>query len=144
MEDASVVIRGAAALAVVALAACGRGAAPQQAPVVVGTHAARLVAAPLAQPNAPPRIVRVWLSEDSVGAGDVLRGHVTTTTNVASLEVRLGPKSAPLKRTTFGQFEGTYRIPKVPSFLRRSYNVDVIARNAAGTQAQTQVTISYR
>ncbi|MBV9148410.1 MAG: hypothetical protein JO024_00990 [Candidatus Eremiobacteraeota bacterium] len=113
-------------------------------PLAIGAHSAREIAAPFGAPKAPPRIVRIWISQNSVTGGDVLRGHVTTTTNVAALEVRLGPKSAPLKRTTFGQFEGAFVVPKMPSFLHRTYSVDVIAKNAVGTTAHAAVTINYR
>ena len=145
MEDAPLapVRRRGAAVAVILLASCARHAV-SAVPLAVGMQLPRSISAPFGAPNAPPRIVRIWISQNNVTGGDVLRGHVTTTTNVASLEVRLGPKSAPLKRTTFGQFEGTFHVPTVPSFLHRSYSVDLIARNAAGTTAQAAVTIDYR
>ena len=145
MEVAKIAARRwAPYLAVVVFVSCARHGPSQQAPIAVGSSVARAVPAPLGRPNDPPKIVRVWISQDSVAAGDVLRGHVTTTTNVASLEVRLGPRSATLKRTTFGQFEGAFHVPRVPAFLRRSYDVDLIARNAAGRSAQTQITIAFR
>ena len=145
MEDAALRARRCAAIvALLAVASCAKQTTSQQVPLAIGPSVPSQVAAPVSKPKAAPRIVRVWVSQDSVSAGDLLRGHVTTTTNVASLEVRLGPKSAPLRRTTYGQFEGAFHVPKVPPFLRRSYTVDVIARNAAGVTAQTQITIDYR
>lgn len=123
---------------------CARKAPPPQAPVAVGWNVAQSTTAPVTGPNAAPRIVRVWISQDTVSDGDVLRGHVTTSTNVASLEVRLGPRSATMTRTTFGQFDGSYRVPWVPSFLHRSYTVLLIARNAAGRASEAEVALAYR
>jgi len=126
-------------------AACAhRAAPPPAAPLAVGFDFPAATAAPVTRPKAPPRIVRVWLSQDTVSVGDVLRGHVTTSTNVASLEVRLGPSSTTLRRTDFGQFDASYRVPWVPAFLRRSYAILLIARNAAGREAQAEVSIAYR
>jgi hypothetical protein len=125
-------------------AACAHRAAPPAAPLAVGFEVPAAIAAPVTRPNASPRIVRVWLSQDTVSIGDVLYGHVTTSTNVASLEVRLGPSSATLRRTGYGQFDGRYRVPWVPAFLRRSYPILLIARNAAGHQTEAEVSVAYR
>lgn len=120
------------------------GNGPNEVPIAIGSAFKADTLAPKEEPDGTPHIVRVWLSEDTVAQGDVLRGHVTTTTNVASLEVRLGPRSANLKRQTFGQFGGRYRIPWLPLFLHRSYSIQIIARNAAGKATEVRVPIKYR
>ncbi|PZR59599.1 MAG: hypothetical protein DLM50_00370 [Candidatus Meridianibacter frigidus] len=136
-------LRPALLAAILLCVACAR-TQPNEMSVAVGPGVAASVPAPVASPEATPQIVRIWLSQDSVTQGDFLRGHVTTSTNVASLEVRLGPRTANMRRTTFGQFEGSYRIPWVPAFLHRSYTVQVIARNAAGEATEVRVPVTYR
>lgn len=128
------------------LLACAGCSNEASSPVVVaeGPDEPKAAAAPLAEELAIPRITRVWLSEGTISQGDILRGHVTTTTNVATLEVRLGPRSGYMKRVAFGQFEGTYRIPWIPSFLKRSYPIILIARNDAGDSSRAVVEVTVR
>ncbi len=123
-------------------ASCTRGHPPTDVRVLVSPVAPSFGIAPTARPDDAPRIVRVWFSSDAVAEGDLIRGHVTTSSNVATVEVRLGPRSAYLTRTSFGQFRGSYRVPAFPSFLKRSYPVSLIARNANGVMAQVQVNIT--
>ncbi len=97
--------------------------------------------APIAAPNAPPRIVRIWLSSTTIAPDQAWNGAVTTSTNVASVEVRTETFSYNLPRTAFGQFAFHYTLPELPPPVRRYYVLWVIARNTAGTQAVEGIPI---
>lgn len=127
-----------------AISSCARTAAPTQPTIAVGANLPFAIPAPIVRSDAPPRIVRVWISQDTVSAGDVLRGHVTTTTNVANLYLHLGPRSVTMRRTAYGQFDGSFRVPWLPYFLHRPYTVTVIAITSAGATANSDVTLAYR
>ena len=137
-------IAGAFALAL-ALTAC---APPPKAPeaaarpsIAVGAQPAVRLAPPLAAPGDPPRIVSVWLSKTEFAPGERIAGRIVTTTNVASLEIRVEGYGRVIPRTDFGRFEGSVAVPKLPSFLRRAFTLQILARNAGGIAAKTTVPI---
>jgi hypothetical protein len=126
------------ALLVAVLAAC----APRPLPANVRIGGApRIPPAPLAAPNAPPRIVRIWLSSTTVAPYQRWNGTITTTTNVASVEARTETFSYSVPRTAFGQFAFHYTLPELPPPVRRYYVLWIIARNAAGEQAVEGIPI---
>ena len=131
-------------MVVIFLVACTHAASPVAPRVAVGDELPTAVEAPIVRADAQPRIVRIWVSQDAVSTGDLLSGHVTTTTNVAAVYLRLGPRSVPMRRASFGQFAGSFRVPWVPPFLHRSYTVSLVAVSGSGRKAQAEVTIHYR
>jgi hypothetical protein len=138
-------IAGAFALLVPAVAACTPAAkAPEPAArpsLAVGAQPALRLAPPLAAPGDPPRIVSVWLSKTEFAPGERIAGRIVTTTNVASLEIRVEGYGRVIPRTDFGRFEGSVAVPKLPSFLRRAFTLQILARNAGGIAAKTTVPI---
>ncbi len=134
---------GAVALAAaLAVAGCS---APRQAveqPVVaVGPVPASMPSPPPAAPGDAPRIVEIWLSKTEFAPGERIAGRVVTTTNVASLEIRVEGYGRVIPRSDFGRFEGTVAVPKLPSFLRRAFALQILARNAGGVAAKAIVPI---
>ncbi len=94
-------------------------------------------------PNDPPRIVDMWITEDSFHSGDIVSGIVITSTNVASVEVRIGGYAANVPRLTYGKFSYRQRVPELPSFLKRDYTLTVTSRNAAGDAATESIPVHY-
>jgi hypothetical protein len=102
------------------------------------------VAVPLVDASAPPRIVQIWLSRDAFGSGDRVAGQVTTSSNVASVEARVGGFGLPLHRIEFGRFAATHTVPTLPSFVKRTFDLRIIARSANGEQRETSIPIQVR
>lgn len=136
-------LRGLAACAfALAVAACTQASAPLDRPdVVVGARPASFAVPPLAAPDAPPRIVSVWLSKTEFAPGERVTGRVITSTNVASLEIRVEGYGRVIPRTDFGSFEGAVAVPALPAFLHRAFTLQILARNASGVAAKTTVPI---
>lgn len=86
-------------------------------------------------PDAAPQIIYVHLSSNSPRAGDTLSVVVLTSSNVASVEIRIAGFGANLPKTDVGHFEGSNPVPKIPFFMSHSFTLDVIARNTAGATA---------
>jgi hypothetical protein len=130
------------ALAVVACAPASKQSEAEPPSIAIGaTPPAAVLAAPLAAPDAAPRIVSVWLSKSEFAPGERIAGRVVTTTNVASLEIRVEGYGRVIPRTDFGRFEGSVAVPPLPSFLHRAFTLQILARNAAGLAAKTTVPI---
>lgn len=92
----------------------------------------------------PPRILSVAVSPLSFGAGDWVHGRVQTSSNVASVEARVGAFSTTLQRGRPGDFTLAYRVPWVPFFLHGTYDLAIIARNAGGSAVSRTIKISLR
>jgi hypothetical protein len=135
----------AACLAAFALAACAPAPKPaggEPPSIAIGaTPPAKLLASPLAAPDDAPRIVSIWLSKTEFAPGERIAGRIVTTTNVASLEIRVEGYGRVIPRTDFGRFEGSVAVPALPSFLHRAFTLQILARNAAGLAAKTTVPI---
>ena len=101
-------------------------------------------AAAVAAPDARPQIVNVALSKTTVHGGDTVAGEVVTSTNVASVEVRIAGFSMSVPRMSPGHFALSYTVPNVPFFLHKTYDMDVIARNSRGDAATTSLPITVR
>lgn len=95
-------------------------------------------------PEAPPRILSMSLSSPVAHGGQVLSGTVRTSSNVASVEARIGGYSSAMQKVGVGLFALSYRVPNLPFFLHRTYTVEVIARNARGDAVRSEVPITVQ
>ncbi|MBV8280789.1 MAG: hypothetical protein JO347_01850 [Candidatus Eremiobacteraeota bacterium] len=87
-------------------------------------------------PDAAPQILWYQISSTTPHAGDVVSGTVLASSNVASVEIRVGPVGFNMTKTDVGHFEGSYRVPSIPFFVNHSLTLTIIARNTAGVAAQ--------
>jgi hypothetical protein len=95
-------------------------------------HSRTEAAVVLAAPHAPPRILAIALSATTVRGGETVVGQVRTTSNVASVEIRVQGFSTVMTRRSVGDFTLNYPVPMLPPWLHRTYPVVVIARNVDG------------
>lgn len=92
-------------------------------------------AAPAARPDAPPRIVQVWMSGLTIAAGIWLDGEIVTSTNVASVEVRTAAFSINADHVAPGTFQFHTHVLELPPLSRRhTLELGIIARNTAGVE----------
>jgi hypothetical protein len=137
--------RFVAALAVcAAFSACTGETGTYVDPHSVVVMPQRWPSAVAAAPNDAPRIIALWLSSDDVAPGSDWSGHIATTTNVASLEIRTESFSFNATRTTYGQFAFRQHILDIVPQYKRHYTLAVIARNAAGKADIRLVPIDVR
>src|SRR5580704_5276296 len=74
---------------------------------MTGTPAATATPAILMlPPDAPPQILWVQMSSTTPQSGDVVSAVVLTSSNVASVELRVGGYGFPLSKTDVGRSEG--------------------------------------
>ena len=92
--------------------------------------------------GAPPRIVDLRLDKTDVQSGDVVSGMVQTSSNVASVEARIAAYSIDVPKVATGRFSLSYRVPNLPFFLKKTYDMVVIARNTAGAETTRVVPIT--
>jgi hypothetical protein len=95
-------------------------------------------------PEAPPRILAMHLSRDVVSGGDTLRGTIETSSNVASVEARIGTYGVSFQKVGIGQFAIKLVVPNVPFFLHQTYTMQVIAHNSAGATTTQALPITVR
>jgi hypothetical protein len=95
-------------------------------------------------PNAPPRIVAVHLSAQTVHGGDTISGTVETTSNVASLEARIATFSISVPKIGVGRFALNYQVPNVPFFLHGTYPMTLLAHNTAGQTVERVIPITVQ
>ncbi len=79
-----------------------------------------------------------------VHPGQRVTGHVTTTSNVASVEVRIATYSIVMQKTGVGTFTIDYSVANVPFFFRGTYAMHVIARNTAGDRDERTVELTIQ
>lgn len=115
-------------------------------PVVQATLAPHVVAVnPIDEPaDAPPEILSMSLSSPVAHGGELVSGTVETSSNVASVEARIAGYSSPMQKIGVGRFALSYRVPKLPFFLHKTYMIQVIARNTQGQAVSTAVPITIR
>jgi hypothetical protein len=90
---------------------------------------------PVAAPNAPPRIVRVWFSTLTITPGSWFDGAILVSTNVASVEVRTAAFSINSDHVAPGLYRFHTHVLELPPLSRRhSYELYIIARNTPGDQ----------
>jgi hypothetical protein len=115
-------------------------------PMVAATlapHVSRVT--PMREPaDAPPRILSMSISTPVAHGGQVVSGTVQTTSNVASVEARIGGYSSVMQKVGVGKFVMSYKVPHLPFFLHRTYNIEVIARNSKGEAVRSSVPITIR
>jgi hypothetical protein len=93
-------------------------------------------APPVATPNAPPRIVRIWLSTLTIEPGSWFDGTILVSTNVASVEVRTAAFSINSTHVAPGIYRFHTHVLELPPLSRRHwYELYIIARNTPGIQA---------
>jgi hypothetical protein len=95
-------------------------------------------------PDAPPQILWVSLSSRRPRAGDSLTVTVLTSSNVASVELRVGGYGAGMTKTDVGHFESTAQVPPLPIFMNHKLTLQIVARNTAGVAVQQSVPIAVR
>lgn len=118
---------------------------PTPTPAVTATPAPAPLPTPLVlPPDAPPQILAVQLSDPVFHSGEFVSGTVITSTNVAAVEIRVMGQIWRLPRTDFGVFQMSYTMPRVPFWLRKSYNAQIVAMNSAGVETEHDLTISVR
>jgi hypothetical protein len=101
-------------------------------------------AVPRLPPDAPPRILSVSLSETTVHSGDRVHANVITSSNVASVEARIGGYGLGLLKVGVGRFEIAYTVARLPWFLHGTYAMNVIARNARGATVARTIPLRVR
>lgn len=109
--------------------------------VTVGARPTRADARPDADFAAPPQIAAVWLSSLTLPRGSTWAGAITTSSNVASVEVRTDSFSFSVPKSGPGSFEFSYAIPDLPPYLRRRFVLHIVARNAAGEKVDEMLPI---
>lgn len=126
------------------LAACGKHAETVRTARAVTMMPLPWPSAAVAAPNAPPRILALWMNETAIAPGSQWSGRIATTTNTASLEIRTESFSFNATRTGFGQFAFLQHVLDIVPQYKRRYTLSVIARNAAGVEAVRLVPIELR
>jgi hypothetical protein len=92
-------------------------------------------------PDAPPQILWIALSSTAPRAGDTLTVTVLTSSNVASVELRVGGYGSGMMKTDAGHFQLASTVPKLPFFMGHNLTLEVIARNTAGAAVQQSVPL---
>ncbi|MGA7356842.1 MAG: hypothetical protein WBW76_15565 [Candidatus Cybelea sp.] len=95
-------------------------------------------------PDAPPRIISVWMNEAVLHPGRRWVGKIVTSTNVASVEIRTESFSFTADRHGFGLFEFSQDILDVIPQYRRAYVLHFIGRNTRGETADCAIPITIR
>ncbi|HEY1867494.1 MAG TPA: hypothetical protein VGG70_04300 [Candidatus Cybelea sp.] len=95
-------------------------------------------------PDAPPQILWIALSSTAPNPGDTLSITVLTSSNVASVELRVGGYGSGMTKTEVGHFQLASIIPKLPFFMGHNLTLQVIARNTAGAAAMQSIALNVR
>lgn len=88
--------------------------------------------------------MNAYLSRNVASSGEVVSGTVITSSNVAAVEARVAGQGQALTKTGVGVFRLNYQIPSMPLFLRRTYLIQIIARNIRGETASLVLPIIIR
>jgi hypothetical protein len=99
---------------------------------------------PRLPPDAAPRILGVAVSETTVQPGDRVFGSVVTSSNVASVEARIGGYAVSLVKVGVGKFSLAYTVGPLPWFIRGNFTMEVIARNTRGDAATRTIPLTVR
>jgi hypothetical protein len=86
----------------------------------------------------------VQVSETEVQPGDNVSGSVVTSSNVASVEARIGGYAVTLQKVGVGRFALTYKVGELPWFVRGNFTMQVIARNARGASVVRDIPLKVR
>ena len=122
-------------------------ASPSSMPSVVQTPRAlpspRVASVPRLAPDAHPRIINVAISETTVHPGDRVSGNVVTSSNVASVQARIGGYAMSLQKVGVGRFALSYTV-NVPWFIRGNFDLHVIATNTGGATVERVIPLMVR
>ncbi len=126
------------------LAACSPKPAALPSNLIVSAKQPRAwPSPPVAAPNDPPRIVRIWFSTLTLHEGDWFDGTIVASTNVASVEVRTAAFSINSTHVAPGVYRFHMHVLEVPPLSRRhSYDLSIIARNTPGIEVVESVALS--
>lgn len=102
------------------------------------------VKVPRLPPDAAPQILAVAVSETTVQPGDTVSGRVVTTSNVASVQARIGGYAMTLEKTGVGRFALTYKVAPLPWFIRGTFTMRVIAKNTRGDAVERTIPLTVR
>jgi hypothetical protein len=95
-------------------------------------------------PNAAPQILDVAVSETTVAPVDRVVGRVITSSNVASVEARIGGYAMNLVKVGVGRFELAYTVGPLPWFVHGNFTMQVTARNTRGEAATRAIPLTVR
>jgi hypothetical protein len=99
----------------------------------------------LLAPHEPPVIYGVSISPTVAGAGEVVSGSVSTSSNVASVVASVAGITSGVPKVGVGEFAMSYRLPAaIPDFVKGSYTIVVVARNVDGVSTSRAVAITLR
>ncbi len=101
-------------------------------------------ATPAAAVPRQPKIISISLSSSVVTGGQIVTGTVRTTTDVVAVKARIAAYSSLLTKVGAGHFALSYRVPKLPFFLHRTYTIEVTASNARGESDSSSLPITVR
>jgi hypothetical protein len=119
-------------------------AAPSPAVSIARAPLGRKTRVPRLPPDALPKILAVDVSETTVKPGDTVSGSVVTSSNVASVQARIGGYALSLAKTGVGRFSLTYTVTPLPWFVRGNFTMQVIARNTRGDTAERAIPLIVR
>jgi hypothetical protein len=105
------------------------------------------VLTPQTQANAPagsPRILEIALNAQTLISPGPILVRITTTTDVVNVIARALGREINIQQASPGIFSGGEDIPRVPAFMRRSYEVEIVAANAEGKTAKATVPVTLR
>ncbi|HEV3092328.1 MAG TPA: hypothetical protein VGX91_12885 [Candidatus Cybelea sp.] len=101
-------------------------------------------AIPRVAPDAAPKILSVAVSETTVSPGDKVSGSVFTTSNVASVQARIGGYAMTLAKVGVGRFALSYTVAQLPWFVHGNFTMRVIATNTRGDTAERLIPLVVR
>jgi hypothetical protein len=84
------------------------------------------------------------MSETTVQPGDRVSASVVTSSNVASVEARIGGYAVNLAKVGVGRFALTYAVGPLPWFFHGNFTMRVIARNPRGEVATRTIPLTVR
>jgi len=118
-------------------------------PTATATAASQFgyVLTPLAQANAPagsPRIIEIALNAQTLVSPGPVLVRITTTPDVVNVIARALGREINIQQASPGVFSGGEDIPRVPAFMRRNYEVEIVAANAEGKTARATVPVTLR
>ncbi|MBV8490143.1 MAG: hypothetical protein JO199_06390 [Candidatus Eremiobacteraeota bacterium] len=115
----------------------------QPAAVRTATPAPSVHVRTVARPE-PPRIYSIVVNTASAGNGDVVQGTVHTNATVVGVRVQIASIHVDLAKAGPGNFTMRTTLAGIPFFIRGTFPVSVIARDAAGRTAQRVVSFTVR
>ena len=124
---------------------------PSPAPTATPAASASSSPTPLATPSvlmlpadAAPQILYVSLSSTTPHAGDTVLVTVLASSNVASVELRIGGYGAGMTKTDVGHFQMSSVVPRLPFFMSHNLTLQIIARNTSGVAVERDVSMQVR